>query len=304
MSGAWRRSVWRVGPGVALLHLLPKGLLSHAAGRLASLPLPRGLRIPLLRLFGRAVGIDFDEVQEPLDRYASLQAFFTRGLKSGTRSWDPDPGAVTAPCDGAWGQAGRVERGMLLQVKGRPYRLADLIGDEELATRMEGGHYATFYLSPRDYHRFHTPCAIRVIRATHIPGSLWPVNRIGVEGIEALYARNERICAHMRIANGGETSSSQPEADLCMVAVGATMVGKIRLTFDELTTHRRGGGWNCRDYSGDGLAMAKGAEWGHFEFGSTIVMIATPDSLALDVRPPATPLRLGERIGGLPSPTP
>jgi hypothetical protein len=42
-----------------------------------------------------------------------------------------------------------------------------------------------------------------------------------------------------------------------------------------------------------------GEEWGRFEFGSTIVLVAAPGLLTLDVQPPGTPVRLGARIGTL-----
>lgn len=274
---------------LALLRVLPTHALSRAAGWLAARPLPRWLRVPAVRGFGRAVGVDFAEVAEPLDSFESVQAFFTRRLRDGVRPIDAAPDAVVSPCDGAWGAAGRISNGQLLQVKGREYDLAALLGDPA-AARFEGGSFATLYLSPRDYHRFHAPCAGRVRRAIHLPGRLWPVNRIGVEGVAGLFAVNERICAFLSVAGADE--------DLVLVAVGATMVGKIRLTFDDLTTNR--GGWapEIRSY-GAGVPLAKGEEWGRFEFGSTIVLVAAPGVLRLDVRPPGTPVRLGQRIGTL-----
>jgi phosphatidylserine decarboxylase len=70
-----------------------------------------------------------------------------------------------------------------------------LLASEEEARRFEGGTYATFYLAPRDYHRFHVPCSVRVTRATYVPGTLWPVNAMGIESIDSLFAQNERLCA-------------------------------------------------------------------------------------------------------------
>ena len=275
---------------IALLRALPKHAMSRGAGWLAGRRLPAPLRAPAVRAFGRAVGVDFNEVADPLPSFESLQAFFTRRLRDGVRPVDPDPTAVVSPCDGMWGAAGRVERGRLVQVKGRLYDVAALLGDADAAGRFEGGAFATLYLSPRDYHRFHAPCAAQVRRAVYLPGALWPVNRIGVEGIDGLFAVNERVCAFMAVGGASE--------NLALVAVGATMVGKIRLTFDDLTTNRPGAAREERTY-GDGIALAKGEEWGRFEFGSTIVMVAAPGVLDLDVQPPGTPVRLGSRIGTL-----
>lgn len=283
MSGAPRVAL-------ALLRALPTHTLSRAVGWLAERRLPVGLRAPLLGAFGRAVGVNFAELAEPLETYDSLQAFFTRRLRDGARPIDPAPDAFLSPCDGAWGAAGRIEGGRLLQVKGRQYDLAALLGDAAAAPAYEGGVFATLYLAPRDYHRFHAPCAARVLRASHRPGALWPVNRIGVEGIDGLFAVNERLCAFMAVGGALE--------NLCLVAVGATNVGKVRVTFDDISTNRRGARPEMRRY-GEGVPLAAGQEWGRFEFGSTIVLAAAPGLLALDIQPPGTPVRLGQRIGRL-----
>jgi len=274
---------------LALLRALPKHAVSRAAGWVAARQLPRPLRGPAVRAFGGAVGVDFDEVRDRLDSFPSLQAFFTRALRAGARPIDPAADAFVSPCDGAWGAAGMVAQGQLLQVKGRTYSLAALLGDAAAALRFEGGAFATLYLSPRDYHRFHAPCAARVVRAAYLPGALWPVNRVGVEGIDGLFAVNERLCIFLDVCGAGE--------DLCLVAVGATNVGKIRVTFDDLTTNLRGAVPERRGYRD--VVLAKGDELGRFEFGSTIVLVAAPARLALDVQAPGTPLRYGARIGSL-----
>lgn len=274
---------------LAFLRLLPQHLVSHLAGRAASLRLPRPLRRPVLGAFGRTFGVDFGEVVGALDDYASVQEFFTRPMPAGARPIDASPDSVVAPCDGRWGAAGIVEKGMLLQVKGRPYSVAALLGSEADATHFEGGPFATLYLAPRNYHRFHSPCDAAIRRVRYVPGKLWPVNRIGVEGVDGLFAQNERICAFMEVA-------ARP---LCLVAVGATMVGKVRLRFDDLSTNAGSHVVEERHYPAAGQKVAKGEEWGRFEFGSTIVLLAHRDLLQLDMQEPGTELRLGRRIGTL-----
>jgi len=272
------------------LRLLPRNLISRAAGRLTAARLPRALVRAEILLFARAVGVDLAEVRDPLEAFGSLQEFFTRALREGARNVDPARDALVSPCDGAFGESGIVRDGQLFQLKGRPYGLRELLASSDDAAAFEGGAYATLYLSPRDYHRFHAPCAARVERVTYLPGTLWPVNRIGLEGVDALFAQNERICAFMRAAPG--------DSLLCLIAVGATLVGKVRVSFDSLETNRRGAKEERRSYPG-GIALAKAEEWGRFEFGSTLVLLAEPGKVALDIRPPGTPVRLGERIGRL-----
>ena len=272
------------------LRRLPVHALSRAAGRAASVRLPAPLRALACRAFARAVGADLAEVRDPLDSFASLQDFFTRALRADARTIDPDPAALVAPCDGSWGACGRIADGSLLQVKGRPYSLAALLGDEAAAKALEGGWYATFYLAPRDYHRFHAPCDGFVSRAVYLPGSLFPVNPIGLAYVPDLFAENERICAFVRL-RARDTRES-----LALVAVGATLVGKVHVTFDTLTTNTRDRAPRWRHYDTP-PRLVKGGEWGRFEFGSTLVLAAAPGALELAPRPPGSRLRLGERIG-------
>jgi phosphatidylserine decarboxylase len=277
------------------LRRLPLHSLSHAAGRMAAWPLPGPIRVLAIRAFGRALGANFDEVRDTLDSFESLQAFFTRALTDGARPIEPATDAFVAPCDGSWGASGEIDAGTLLQMKGRPYSVGALLGSDAEAKRYDGGSFATFYLSPRDYHRFHMPCAGRVLRASYLPGSLWPVNRIGVEGVDGLFAENERICATFGV--GGD-------ARITIAAVGATLVGKVRVVFDDLTTQLgdpRTRQIETRRYDvvDPRYSLAKGQEWGRFEFGSTLVLVATPGAVALDAAEPGSPLRLGTRIGTL-----
>lgn len=284
-----------------LLRLLPKNAMSRGMGWLASRRLPQPLQRLELGLFARLAGVDLGEVARPLSDYPSLQAFFTRALVAGARPLEGGDEVVVSPCDGAWGASGRIERGTLLQVKGRSYRVTDLLGDPELAARYEGGDYATLYLSPRDYHRFHAPAAGRITRLIYRPGALWPVNSIGLLGVDSIFARNERICALLELEpcgeGGGAGGSRGAATPVAMIAVGATMVGSVRLAFDALATNRPGRAAEDRSLGSEGPRLARGEEWGHFEFGSTIVLLFAPGLVSLEVQPVGTPLRLGRAIG-------
>ena len=290
----------------ALLYLLPKNAISRGAGWIASRSLPGALQRIQIRIFARATGIDLSEAAEPVEHYASLQAFFTRALRAGARPIEGGDDTLNSPCDGTWGAAGPIDGGTLVQVKGRTYRVRDLLGDVDAADAYEGGFYATFYLSPRDYHRLHTPTAGHVRRVAYRPGGLWPVNSIGLLGVDALFATNERICAYLEPDDakdpdgayevvGAADATIVPSA-IVMVAVGATMVGSVKLSFDDLTTNR-GLPAEHHDLGPDAPHFERGEEWGRFEFGSTIVLLVPPESFELEVQRPGTPLRLGEMIG-------
>jgi phosphatidylserine decarboxylase len=290
---------------LALLFLLPKNALSRLAGRFAALRLPGPLQRAEIRLFARLTGVDLAEARAPVEAYESLQAFFTRALREGARPVQGDALSLVAPCDGAWGAAGRIDSGMLVQVKGRSYSVSDLLGDDELANIFEGGCFATFYLSPRDYHRFHTPAAGRFVRVDHCPGSLWPVNATGLEGIDRLFARNERLCAYL--ATEDDDWAHEPKIgaqSIALVAVGATMVGSVRLDFDALRTNRSGGRPTSHTLVGGSRHFDRGEEWGRFEFGSTIVMLTPPDRFEIDFQPVGRALILGEVIGRRRIPSP
>jgi phosphatidylserine decarboxylase len=278
---------------IAALRLLPKNAISRLAGRIVSLRLPALLQRWQIRGFARVFGVDWSEIRDPITSFPSLQDFFVRALLPEARPVDADPDAFVSPCDGAWGESGIVKEGMLLQVKGRPYSLGALLGDDALAEHFEGGSYATIYLSPRDYHRFHAPCDVHIARLRYLPGTLWPVNRAGVEGVDALFAQNERICAFMDLpATGGRKS-------LCIVAVGATLVGKVRVNFDSLSSNLPGAAIQERIYGEEAPRRVKGEEWGRFEFGSTLVVVAAPGVANLEGHDSGTSVRMGARIGAL-----
>jgi phosphatidylserine decarboxylase len=278
---------------IAALCLLPKNAISRLAGRIVSLRLPALLQRWQIRGFARVFGVDWSEIRDPITSFPSLQDFFVRALLPEARPVDADPDAFVSPCDGAWGESGIVKEGMLLQVKGRPYSLGALLGDDALAEHFEGGSYATIYLSPRDYHRFHTPCDVHIARLRYLPGTLWPVNRAGVEGVDALFAQNERICAFMDLPAPGGSNA------LCIVAVGATIVGKVRVNFDSLSTNLPGASVQERIYGEEAPRLAKGEEWGRFEFGSTLVVVSAPGAAELPKHELGTSVRMGARIGAL-----
>ncbi len=276
---------------IAALRLLPKNASSRLAGRIVSLRLPALLQRWQIRAFARLFGVDWSEIRDPITSFRSLQDFFVRALLPEARPVDTAPDAFVSPCDGTWGESGIVKEGMLLQIKGRPYSLAALLGDNASAEHFEAGSYATIYLSPRDYHRFHSPCDVQIARLRYLPGTLWPVNRSGVEGVDALFAQNERICTFMDLpAPGGRNA-------LCIVAVGATLVGKVRVNFDSLSSNLPGAAVQERIYAENAPRLARAEEWGRFEFGSTLVVIAARGVAEFEVPASGTSVRMGARIG-------
>lgn len=291
MLGSRSGDDMRLGPVrrtlLIFLWLLPKNLISKIGGWFASVPWPGPLLRLQLRSYAWFWGVNMDEVRDPLTSFGSMQEFFVRQLKENARPIDPDPAAFVSPCDGAWGASGTVEGGQVLQVKGRPYSLAELLGSEQEAELYEGGTFATLYLSPKDYHRYHSPCAAEITHTRYLPGKLWPVNKVGVLGVDGLFAQNERIVCTLRVG----------EHRLAYIPVGATVVGKVKLAYSELTTNVSGG--RREEEHQPPVPLTKGQEVGQFLFGSTVVIVSTPGLLDLDLRQPDTPCVLGRRIGTL-----
>ena len=270
---------------IPLLGVLPKHFMSRAAGWLANRTIPVPLRPAVHRGYCRVFGAVPGDAARPLAEYPTLNAFFTRTLRPGLRPVAPD--ALVSPADAAVGAWGPVADDTLIQAKGRDYSLLALVGDEALAHRMEGGTFATLYLAPKDYHRLHVPVDGTITAATYIPGELWPVNTFAVTHVADLFAVNERIVVTIERPGGGVVIA---------VLVGATMVGMTRLAFDDLHTNARRREVQRRTYDPP-LPVRAGDPLGHFEFGSTIVLVCSSDAAEIDRMEVGQTVRMGERIG-------
>ncbi|HEV7447057.1 MAG TPA: phosphatidylserine decarboxylase, partial [Steroidobacteraceae bacterium] len=169
-----------------LTNRIPRRWLTLFVGRLSRVrnPFVRDTSIAIWKLFS-----DLDLSEARKTHFDSLHDCFTRELKEGARPVDPDPAVLTSPCDGIIGAAGRVLDGTVLQAKGFPYPVADLVGDPQLAARYRNGSYVTLRLTSSMYHRFHAPHDLRVERVTYISGDTWNVNPIALKRIERLFCK-------------------------------------------------------------------------------------------------------------------
>ncbi len=234
-------------------------------GRLADLHGPTTCVQMAIDAFVRAYGVDLSEADVPEGGYRSFDAFFTRRLIAGARPLDPDPKALLSPADGRVEDFGAIQSGGSLRVKGKEYSVEELLGDRSEAARYDRGQYAIVYLSPRDYHRVHAPVGGRVDRVRYIPGTLFPVNQIGLEHVPQVFARNERIAIVQRSPTHGEVTT---------LMVGAIGVGRIGLSFDDLLTNV-GHNPGVRRYDENGARLERGQELGVFHLGSTAIVFVT-----------------------------
>jgi len=269
---------------VQILRVLPRERITRLVGRVTEAHVPPRLLKPVLSLYGRAYRVAWDEAVVPAQGFTSFNDFFTRKLRDGVHHIDPDPSAVVSPADGRLEDEGPIDAGCTFTIKGQTYDAATLLGSAEDAARYAGGRYFIVYLSPRDYHRVHSPVAGRVSLARHLPGTLYPVNQFGVAHVPQLFARNERVFVQVESAFGS----------VAVVLVGAFVVGKISLAFDGPARPPHGGAPRTQRYvPDDGPALARGGELGAFLLGSTVVVLLPP-AAADDPNPQWSPVRPSE----------
>jgi len=271
-----------------LTNRIPRRWLTLAVGRLSKVrnPIVRSTSIAIWKLFS-----DLDLSEARKTHFDSLHDCFTRELKEGARPVDPDPNVLTSPCDGIIGACGQVEDGMVLQAKGFPYSVLDLVGDPALAERYRNGSYVTLRLTSSMYHRFHAPADLRVEKVTYISGDTWNVNPIALKRIERLFCKNERAAIECRLERTGQL--------LTLVPVAAILVASIRLRFIDVQLHLKYQGPNRIDCH---ARVAKGAEMGWFEHGSTIIVFAPPGMTLAAGRTTGETIRMGQPLLNLCAP--
>ena len=227
-------------------------------------PLVRDLSIGAWRLFA-----DPPLHEAAKTSFASLHDCFVRELKPGARPIAADPGTAVSPCDAIVGACGPIDDGQVIQAKGFPYALSDLLPDPGLVDLYRAGRYVTLRLTSSMYHRFHAPHDLRVDDVTYISGDTWNTNPIALKRVERLFCKNERAVIRTVLKDSGHV--------VTLVAVASILVASIRLHCLDTLLHLGYQGPQrlpCRS------SFDKGQEMGWFELGSTIIVFA-PDALAL-----------------------
>ncbi len=269
-------------------HLLPKGALTRLAGALARAEAGALSHAAIARFIAH-YHVNMDEAAEPSPQgYASFNAFFTRALREGARPLDAQA-AWLCPVDGAISQLGAIEGDQIFQAKGHHYSTRALLGDDaNRAQAFQGGHFATLYLSPRDYHRIHMPCDGVLRRMVHVPGDLYSVNPATARAIPGLFARNERVVCHF----------DTPHGPMALVLVGATIVGSMATVWHGVVNPPRPGHVRSWDYADGQVRLTRGAEMGRFLLGSTVVLLMPRGTISFNPEwQPARPVKMGEAMG-------
>jgi len=255
--------------------MIKTSLISKIFGVFASAKFPKFMQNIINKNYIRFMSVDMSEFQD-ISSYESLNALFTRKL-SLKRDFDENPDTFISPCDAFITQCGTITFGMALQIKGFSYSIRELLGSkisEHSKDKLEYGKFINFYLSPKDYHRYHAPIDMQVKKAIHIPGKLYPVNLKWLNKIPNLFIENERVVLEC------ETFDKKL---FYMVFVGALNVGKMSFVFDKrIQTNSKKRFITYYEY-GDTF-MKKGENLGTFEMGSTIVMFFEKDFVSLECK--------------------
>jgi phosphatidylserine decarboxylase len=269
-----------------LTNRIPRRLLTRLMGSFSRIeqPLVRDVSIGIWRLFA-----DLDLSDARKTRFRSVHDCFTRELRDGARPIDHDPGVLVSPCDAIVGASGTIAGTELIQAKGFPYTLAELLGDDELVSLCRNGRYVTLRLTSGMYHRFHAPHDLRVEQVTYVPGDTWNVNPVTLRRIDRLFCRNERALLRTRLEGGDHV--------LALVPVAAVLVGGIRLHFLDAVLDL--------DYRGPKVFVCdarftKGDEIGYFQHGSTIIVLASKGFVLCDEIREGARIRVGEKLMRLP----
>lgn len=279
---------WAARIAVWPQYILPKQALTAFGGWVATRRWDAATT-QLIAWFVNKYQVDMSEAAQPdIAAYPHFNEFFTRALRSDAR---PLASARwLCPVDGAISQFGAIEQGQIFQAKGHSYSATALVGgDSALAAQFANSSFATLYLSPRDYHRIHMPCAGILRQMVYVPGDLFSVNPTTARGVPGLFARNERVVCVFDTAHG----------PLVLVLVGATIVGSMATVWHGVVNPPRTGRISRHDYLPGQVQLAQGAEMGRFLLGSTVVLLLPEAAPGWNPTwQPGGPVRMGQAMVG------
>ncbi len=264
-------------------------LISQNFGKFASKEFPRWFQNIVNQSYVSLMGLDMSEFHQP-SGYKSLNALFTRRLRE-RRNFSLDGDDFISPCDSYVSECGDLQVDYALQIKGMRYKTDELLGDnftQEQKNIVHDGKFINFYLSPKDYHRYHIPTNLKVLKAVHVPGKFYPVNVPSLKKRLNLFIENERVVILCETTSGKR---------FYMVLVSALNVGVMQVAFEPLI-QTNASATTPSSYEFKNLFLDKGDDFGCFEMGSTIVILAQKDMLDLKVNT-GDNIKFGQTIASL-----
>lgn len=237
-------------------------IISQYFGKFAKTQFPSFIQRFINNTYVKTLKLDMSEFRNA-KFYKSLNDLFTRELAI-PRVINEDEKTFISPADSFITQCGTLEKDLLLQIKGMEYSVEEMLTYNCASNfdRLNNGSYMNFYLSPKDYHRYHAPMDFKINKLIHIPGKLYPVNIKYLNKQIDLFIENERVileCIHN-------------DKLFYMVFVGALNVGQMVFTFEpkvETNTEIR----DIKVYEYEDKEVKKGDCLGYFKMGSTVVMV-------------------------------
>ena len=249
--------------------------ISQIFGKFASKEFPHWFQKIVNYSYVKLMGLDMSEFHDP-STYKSLNSLFTRKLRE-PRKFSLDAEDFISPCDSLITQCGKLVEDYTLQIKGMRYKADDFLGKnftQEEKEYMHNGDFINFYLSPKDYHRYHIPMNLQVLKVVHIPGKFYPVNIPSLKKRINLFIENERVVLLCQTQEGKK---------FYMVLVSALNVGVMKVSFEpRIQTNANVS--TEQVYEFNNLYLDKGDDFGCFEMGSTIVILAEKGMLELLVK--------------------
>lgn len=237
-------------------------LISLYFGKFAKKEFPSFLQKAINASYVKLMGLNMSEFKNS-KYYKSLNDLFTRELII-KREIDETSNVIISPTDSLITQCGQIQEDIALQIKGMEYSVEELLTYycSSNFEKIKNGSFMNFYLSPKDYHRYHAPCDFKLLKLIHVPGKLYPVNLKYLKKEFELFVQNERVILEC-VAN---------EKIFYMVFVGALNVGQMVFEFEnrvETNTNAK----EMKVYTYENIEISKGECLGYFKMGSTVVML-------------------------------
>jgi phosphatidylserine decarboxylase len=252
-----------------LQYLLPHHALSRLMSKFTHCE-TRWFKNLFIKQIIKHYGVNMDEALiQDIQAFKSFNDFFTRELKPDVRPLSTVDNAIVSPSDGVVSQAGLITDGSIFQAKGKSFTVTELLGgNEERAAPFNDGIFTTIYLSPKDYHRLHSPLTGTLKEMVHVPGRLFSVNEATTEAVPGLFARNERVCCLFDTEAG----------PMALVLVGAIFVSSVETVWHGVVTPPTRTSVQNWLYENDTITIEKGEEMGRFNMGSTIIVLFGKDN--------------------------
>lgn len=205
--------------------------------------------------------------------FTSWDEFFTREWNDGVRPIEAadDPNAVLNACESApYCIATNAKAEDQYWIKGQPYSLKDIFGNDPVYENFVGGTIYQAFLSALSYHRWHAPIDGTVKKIYHIPGAYYSGSYS--EGFAAGSEMDpaDPDCSQAYLSEVAARAVMIIEADNKAIGTIAFVpIGMVEISTCEFTVK-------------EGDHITKGQEMGMFHFGGSTHLLVFPPHLDVE----------------------